>query len=29
MFFDTSEVMVYDSVRVEPWREPVATPLGG
>jgi hypothetical protein len=29
MFFDTSEVMVYDSVRAEPWREPLMMPLGG
>jgi hypothetical protein len=27
MFFDTSEIMVYDAVRTEEWREPLAMPL--
>jgi hypothetical protein len=29
MFFDTSEIMAYDSVRTEEWREPLAMPLDG
>ena len=27
MYFDTSEIMAYDSVRVLPWSEPLAMPL--
>jgi len=29
MYFDTSEIMVYDSVQTEEWREPLAMPLDG
>jgi len=27
MYFDTSEIMAYDSMRVLPWSEPLAMPL--